>query len=46
MAATGAVCVGAAGVGVNAWLLLGVAAYDDAAAGVVSNAGAVAELQR
>ena len=42
VAATGAVCVEAAGVvGVSAWLLLGVAAFDDAAAGVVSNAGAV-----
>ena len=44
VAATGAVCVKAAGVGVNAWLLLEVAAYDDAAAGVVSHAIAAGEV--
>ena len=45
MAAIDAVRVEAAGVvGVNAWLLLGVAAFDDAAAGVVSNAEAVDEI--
>ena len=44
VAAIDAVCVEAAGVvGVNAWLLLGVAAFDNAAAGVVSNAEAVDE---